>query len=52
MVFLLDLEKEYALEEEFGWVYPDQNDDSSDFLYPPMRFSDAFFLWITRKKIK
>lgn len=47
--FLLDPNKEYDLDEDFGYVYSDVNDVGTIFLYPPMRFSEAFHLWRSKK---
>ena len=47
--FLLDPDKEYDLDEDFGWIYTELNEDSSDFLFPPIRFSEGFRLWKKQK---
>jgi hypothetical protein len=44
-LFLLDTEKVYDLDKDFGWIYAELNADSSDFLFPPIRFSEGFRLW-------
>lgn len=47
--FLLNPDKEYDLDKDFGYVYSKLDDIETIFLYPPMKFSDAFHLWRSGK---